>query len=274
MSHANNTDPATSPLHFFGAELRRLRVRDELTQEQLGQRVNYSRDLIGAIEAGRRKPQPDLLNDLDGLFGTDGLLGRMWDFLRRELYPSWLRPWIEAEREARTLKSWEPLVVPGLLQTADYARELIRVQPGTTEERIEEQVAARLERQAILDRDEPPLLWVLLGESVLRHYQVGSPTTMRAQLQTLIEAAERPHVTVQVVPLSAGMHPGNVGAFAIASYDGTPDVVYLDSARSGQVTDRAEDVQAMTDMYDAIRAQALPADASLDLITKVMEQWI
>ncbi|MQA85482.1 MAG: hypothetical protein GEV03_12850 [Streptosporangiales bacterium] len=113
---------------------------------------------------------------------------------------------------------------------------------------------------------------MILHENVL-HYQVGSPKTMRDQLQTLIEAAQRPHVTVQIVPASAAVHSGMNGAFVLASLDGEPGMVYLESARAAQVTDRQEDVQAITDIWEAIGHETLPVSASLDLISKGMEQW-
>ncbi|MGH3319979.1 MAG: helix-turn-helix domain-containing protein [Streptosporangiaceae bacterium] len=269
---AKSLDPGESPLHFFGSELRHHRVRAGLTQDQLGARVNYSGDLVSKIETGEQAPTPEFAERCDEELGTDGALTRLLVMVRWAAFPSWLRPWVEAEREARTLRNWQPIVVPGLLQTADYARALLRAQPGVTAEQIEEQVATRLERHAVLDRDEPPMLWFVIDEGVL-HRSAGGPKVMQEQLQAFVEASSHTHVTIQVVPLSAGVHPGHVGAFGIVSFDGSPDVVYLDSVRAGQVSDRPDDVQAVMNIWEAIRAEAMPARASLDLITRVMEQW-
>lgn len=272
MPAAKNLNPSSSPAAFFGAELRRLRTKAGWTQEQLGDQINYSGALVGAVETADRKPQLDFARRCDEVLGSEGLLGRLWEF-RVETFPGWFRPWLEVERDATTLRSWEPLVIPGLLQTAEYAREMLRAgRPGVTDEQIDELVDARLERQAILANNNPPLLWFVIDEGVL-HRHIGEPKVMHDQLQTLIEKSRHPHVTIQVVPLSTGAHPGLNGAFAIASFNGSPDMVYMDSIGEGHVSDRPEEVAAITNVYDAIRAEALPVRASLDVIMKVMEQW-
>ncbi|MGH3318911.1 MAG: helix-turn-helix domain-containing protein [Streptosporangiaceae bacterium] len=272
MPAARELDPSASPSAFFGAELRHYRVSAGLSQEQLAAKVNYSAALVGSVETADRRPQLDLARRCDDALGTDGALTRLMEMVSRETFPGWFRPWVEVEREAHTLRSWELAVVPGLLQTEQYARELLCAEPGATENRADELVAARLERQALLSRAEPPLTWFVIAEGVL-HCRVGDATVMQEQLQALLDASRYAHVTIQVVPSSAGPHPGLNGAFALASFDGAPSVVYLESARGGQVTDRPADVTAMGNIYDTIRAEALPARVSLDLITKVTEQW-
>ncbi|MQA85481.1 MAG: helix-turn-helix domain-containing protein [Streptosporangiales bacterium] len=154
-----NLDPSTSPLALFGAELRRLRERADLTQEQLGQRINYSDRLVGAVETATRKPRLDFARRADETLGAEGLLVRLWELVKGETFPTWFRVWPEEiEPHARMLRSWQPLIVDGLLQTEEYARELFKLHPGTTSERVEEQVTSRMDRQKILDRDEPPQL--------------------------------------------------------------------------------------------------------------------
>ena len=270
MPAAKNLNPVENP---FGYAVRRHRTRLGLTQEQLGKRVGYSGDAIGKFEKGDVTPSMELGRTLDDVFATHGDMEQLAELVRdAEAFPRWMWEWLEFERKARTLRKWQPLVVDGLLQTEEYARKLLKMHPGMTEERVEELVSARIERQKILDRDEPLLLWVVLYEGVL-HYKVGDAPVMRDQLQALVKTSERPNVTIQVVPASASVHSGMNGAFAIASFNGDPHVVYLESARAGQVTDRPDDVQPITDIWEAIRTEALPPRASLDLISKVMEQW-
>lgn len=176
MPGAKDLNPTASPAAFFGAELRRLRTKAGWTQEQLGDRINYSGALVGAVETADRKPQLDFARRCDQLVGSDGLLGRLWELARVETFPGWFRPWLDVEREARALRSWEPLVIPGLLQTAGYAREMLRAgRPGVTDGQIDELVGARLERQTILCGDDPPLQWFVVDEGVL-HRQIGEPT--------------------------------------------------------------------------------------------------
>lgn len=266
-----NIDPYENPLSFFGAAVRRHRLRLGLTQIQLGTRINYSEDTISKIETGLAAPTVEFGEACDQEFGTYEEMAHLARMARKTIrYPVWMRPWLEAEQEARKLRSWEPLVVYCLLQTPEYARALLGRRPGVTEERVEELVAARIERQQILDAENPPLLWVVMDERVL-HYMMGSREIMREQLQALLKAAESPNVTIQIVPEGAEA-PGLLGAFAIADIHQGADAVYLETALDGQVNDRPESVAATADAWDAIRTRALPDDASLDLIAKIMEQ--
>jgi|SRR5450755_1426350 transcriptional regulator with XRE-family HTH domain len=152
-----NLDATDSPMAFFGAELRRARLAAGMSQDQLGRGLNFSGDLVGKIETCERAPTPAFATGCDGLFPhLDGLFTRLLGLARRwdGPYPQWFRDWLDAEREASSLRWWEPMLVPGLLQTADYARVLFRAwqSSSTTEEGIEDLVTARIERQEILDR--------------------------------------------------------------------------------------------------------------------------
>lgn len=134
-------------------------------------------------------------------------------------------------------------------------------------------MAARIERQTILSRENPVLFRAHIDEAVL-YRMVGSPQIMHDQLAALIEAARRENISVQVVPMDTGQTAGLSGGFVIASIEGKPDTVYLDSATEGRVTDHPREVAETLNRYDAIRTEALPVQASLDLITKVMdEKW-
>ncbi len=113
--------------------------------------------------------------------------------------PPRFRPWVDIERQAHTLRGWDPLLVPGLLQTPDYARTILEAYPGVTDERVQELLTARLERQKILARDTPPPLWTVLDEGVL-HRGVGGPDIMRDQLAALLTASEHRNISIQVVP--------------------------------------------------------------------------
>lgn len=255
----------------FGHELRRHRHRLEMTQAQLSKRLGYSEDLISKIETGAATPTIEFARDCDTMFATHGAIESLARLVRKGgAFPSWMWEWVEFERKAHTLRNWEPLLIPGLLQTEQYARALLRRRPGATGEQIDEQATARLERQKILEREDPPLLWVMMDEGVL-HREVHDADVMRGQLKALIEASQRSNITVQVVRADAPV-PGLAGAFAIASFNGTPDVVYLESARAGRVTENPEDVQDIMNIWEAIRTEALPPRASLDLIAQVMEQ--
>ena len=160
--------------------------------------------------------------------------------------------------------------MPGLAQTATYARAVLATRPNTTEEQVEEFVTARLERQVILDRDQPPLLWLVVDEAVL-HRDVGGTKVMHDQCVHLAELSERPNVTVEVIPYTAGAHSGLLGAFAIAEFADTPAVAYLESA-GGQIAEDRSVVAGVVLTFDTLRSEALPRGTSRDLIMKAAEE--
>jgi len=267
-------DPNAGPLDFFGAELRRARTAAGLSQEQLGQRVGYSGAQVGKIETGERAPSQDFARRCDeALPDAGGLLTRVHELARRwdGGYPAWFAEWLEAERQATSLCWWEPLLVPGLLQTPEYARAILAAEPDTTEDQLEELVSARLGRHAIFDRPKPPKLWALLDEAVL-HRLIGSPETVHDQLLHLVGLSGHPNITVQVVPARAGAHPGLLGGFAISTIDGAPGIVYLETSAEGQALSKSSVVAQVVLRFDTLRALALPKDDSRDLIAKVAEE--
>jgi transcriptional regulator with XRE-family HTH domain len=259
---------------FFGAELRRARESAGMSQEQLGRRLSFSAGLVGKVETSERFATPEFARRCDEVFPQlDGLFGRLIELARRwnGPHPQWFRDWVEAEREATSLRWWEPMLVPGLLQTADYARAILGAGPDTTADMLEELVPARLERQNVLDRAKPPELWVVIDEAVL-HRLIGSPKIMYDQLLHLADASCRPSITVQVVPGETGAHAGLLGAFIIAGLDGAPSILYAETAVEGQTIERSALVSRAALAFDRLRAEALPHGASRDLIGKVAEE--
>lgn len=192
--------------------------------------------------------------------------------LRRRAYPGWFVGWPDKEAQARRLRSFEPLVVPGLLQTEAYARAILSTRMGATREELDEAVAGRLERQRILDRKHPPELWVILDEAVLRR-PVGGPDVTQDQLVRLVEAGQRPNIAIQVIPFGAGAHEGlRGGAFVVADFDtAAAPIAYQDAASSGQIIEDAAEVDTLAVTWDTLRLDALPRTASISLITPIAE---
>ena len=181
-------EAGASPLALFGAELRHYRTAAGLSQEQLGDQIGYSAALVGAVETARRMPTEDftarcdLVDELDTGGALLRLRAHLRDQLHRQVWPPWFREWPSIEREALSLRTWELALIPGLLQTADYARAILRgVRPDDTDEENEQQVDARIERQQILARQDPPMLWAIMDEGAL-HRPVGGRKSMRSQL--------------------------------------------------------------------------------------------
>lgn len=277
MPASRDLDPYESLAALLGYELRRYRLAAEKTQEQTGKAVSYSPALIGAVETATKPAQLDLCKRLDKYFNTGGALERIWWHMNRfEAHPTWLQSYLEFERQATALRTFMPLAVPGLLQTEDYARALFRSgRPWDTAEQVEELVNARMARQAILSSDHPPMLRAVIDESALRRpigNTNGGSAVMAAQLDALADAAQRPRIVVQVLSLSTGKHVGIVGGFTIASLQGSPDVVSLDTLVRGHLVDRSEDVAECVAVFDMLQAAAMPPDASLDLILRIRKE--
>lgn len=264
-------DSDQSALSLFSRELQAARAKAGLSREQLAGEINYSLSLVGHVETGRRVPSMDFARLCDQVFGTTGTFERLQQHLRTVPFPAWFRPFVEYEARATALRGFEHALVPGLLQTPEYARAVLATRPNSTEEEIEERVAARLERQVILDRDQPPLLWVVVDEAVLQR-DVGGSKIMNEQLLHLAAIAERPGMTIQVIPAAAGAHSGLLGAFVIADFPDEPGIAYLETVAGGQITEEPSTVAGVALTFDTLRSEALPWRASRDLIRKVAEE--
>lgn len=275
-------------LSLFVDEMRAMRAERGWSRAELAAQAQYSESLIAMVETYQRGPTQSLARSLDRAFdtagfaedaagrpGTPGTFGRLWFKLRTISFPEPFRVYVEHEEKATTLRSCEHSLVPGLLQTEDYARAVMSTRPGETEADIESDVAVRMGRQHILTREDPrpPWLWVLIDESVL-YRPVGAAQIMQDQLAHLVEVAQWPHVALQVVPYSAGGHSGLSGAFIIADFATDPSIVYIGDAAGSRVVESAETVSHVSLRFEALRSEALPKAASRDLIAKVAkERW-
>ncbi|MFG1961347.1 Scr1 family TA system antitoxin-like transcriptional regulator [Nonomuraea sp. NPDC049028] len=273
---ANDLDPRMSPAERFGRELARCRKEKGLSQRRLADHLDCSPSLVGHIETGSRNPQLDLAEACDRFFGLPDTeyFVRLCRRIHQSPYgPGWFLRWLEEiEPNAVTLRTWDPLLVPGLLQTEDYARAVFRGHLATPAPEVEEQAAARMERQLILNRDNPPALWVLLDEWVLRR-SIGGPQIMADQLRYLATAADRHNVTVQIVPADNPCTDGLMSSFVIGELLDAPTTVSVESAGKGEVSAEHELVSLIWGRYDRLRADADRPGESLDMIKEAAEQW-
>ncbi len=274
MPAKRDLDPGASPLHFFGAEVRRAREAAGMTLADLGALVPCDASTVSKIEAGQLRPTERFVTACIETFPPLEWLGRFYEESQMwgdGAIPRWFEDWLNAEREATTLRIWQPLLVPGLLQTADYARALfLGGLLNPSEDAIDQLVAARLARQSIFDRPDPPNLWIVLDEIVL-HRLIGTPKTMYDQLLQVADMSMRSYMCVQVVPASSGAHAGLAGSFYIASVRGKPDLLYMDAVE-GVTIERSALVRKATIEFDLVRSDALARNASRDLILKVAEE--
>ena len=204
---------------------------------------------------------------------TIGTFARLQRRLRALPFTASFRPFAAFEEVAISLRTFEHALVPGLLQTPGYARAVLGTRPNTTPDELDDMVAARLARRAILDRDNPPMLWVVVDEAVL-HREVGDRKIMREQMEHLADMAGRPNIAIQVIPYSAGAHVGLQGAFVIADFEDAPPVAFLATATEGQTVEDASAVARVALTFDSLRTEALHSKASRELIMMTAEdQW-
>ena len=271
----------------LGAELRRLRDSAGYKLEEVAGMLGVAPSTLSRIETGKAPTKSAYLSQLLELYqvtdaGQRQILVDMareghrkgWWAAYDDVLPSGLGVYVGLEAEASGLRSYEIGVVHGLLQTTDYARAILRASaPRHTADQIERLVDLRMERQRRLD-DNPPLdLWVIHDEAVIRR-TVGGPVVMRHQLAHLLVAAGLPGVTLQVLPFDTGAHAGHDGPFSIVEFHDRSDseVVYVESTAGPIYLEKDREVRASAEVFDRLRAAALPPEASLDLISKATRE--
>ena len=264
-----------SPAARLGRKLREARKAAGYTSHQaLASAMNCDRSTVTKIESGRLAPSEKILKLWCQLCYVDVELYEGLARLARAADESPVPPWFEnfaaAQRVARTVRTWHPIIVPGPFQIPDYSRPLYEA-TGTDDDRIEELIAARIELQQIFTRPKHPVtLLAVLDGTVLRR-RVGSEDVMHRQLTHLTEMGQHRHIGIQVVPAHHGCNAGHVGAFTIASLPDAPDVLLMDAVEDVTTDQRPSLVQAHA-IFDRVRLDALPKAESLEYIGELADQ--
>ncbi|MFD9215044.1 helix-turn-helix domain-containing protein [Streptomyces sp. NPDC059544] len=282
---ASNVNP-TVRRRRLGQELRRLRELKGMTAEEVADRLLVSQSKISRLENGRRSISQRDVRDLCGVYEVED--HRVVDSLMQMAKDSRQQGWWHAfgdipysvyiglETDAASLRVYESLIVPGLLQTRDYAHAVIEgMWPEATQSEIDKRIQIRLKRQdRLTDPDNPLRFWAVIDEALLRRV-VGNEQIMADQLEHLAQLSQQPHVTLQVLPYAVGAHPGMYGKFAILEFQDAMDasVVYLEGVTSDLYLEKPNDVQSYTVMYEHLRAKALSAEESLAFIRRVSENY-
>lgn len=268
----------------LAAELRRQRKKTPLTLEQAGHHLGLNQSTVSRIETAKADIKPAYVESLMLLYDApkeerDALVQlardsrkRGWWQEYRDVLTSEYQDFIGFESEAFTVDDYEPDMVPGLLQTEEYARSALRAQiPDATDDDVERRVKVRMERQTRLRGDDPVKLWAVIGEGALR-YLVGGSDVMRGQLEHLADISSPSNVNVrlQVLPFAGGAHPGMVGAFIILGYDGL-DIVYLEHLTTSQYLDKEEQIKPYRVIFEHLKATALSRTASRKLIVEALK---
>ncbi|MCX5153721.1 helix-turn-helix domain-containing protein [Streptomyces sp. NBC_00291] len=264
----DSPDPADSPLLHFGREVQIERERIGMSRGALGKAAICSYSLVAKVEAGDRVPSRDFAEACDRVFpNSNGRFTRLWPLVLRYAYPPWFRRYVDLERKASKIRMFNPGLLPGLVQTPEYARAVLRTGRPSN---LDDLVTARIERQHVLTRrePEPARLALVLNEVVLRNL-VGSRETMRAQLLHLRNLAETPAHRVQIIKDKGAGHHGFHSPFGLLSFKEGADVVHVDGFPRGYLLAEPEDVANASDAYDLLTAMAEPPDESAEMIDSI-----
>jgi hypothetical protein len=238
-------------------------------QADAARQFSMSKSLYQKIESCDRKPQRDMAERCDELFGTHGVFARIYRDIVIEPHPGWFGPRVEYEDRATVITDWEQRGIPGMLQTEAYALAVVRAcRPYDPPEEIELTVRGRLERQDILARHRPPKLWAVVAEGVLRQL-VGGREVMAGQLDHLVKMSESSRAVIQVLPFSAADAPGVDGPAALFEFESQPPVAYLEGWYAGQVVEDPKEVASIATALSMIKGCALSLGDSRQLIAQI-----
>ena len=274
---------------LLGSQLRRLREAKGVTRDDAGYTIRASGSKISRMELGRVSFKERDVEDLLDLYGVDEeeaqaliALARQanspgWWHKYSDVLPDWFQVYVGLEEAALLIRLYEVQFVPGLLQTADYARAVIRLGlPSASADEVERRVGLRLARQEVLKKESGgPRLWAVVDEAALRR-PIGGGEVMRAQLVRLIEAAREPNITLQVVPFRSGGHAAEAGAFTIMRFPEVdlPDVVYLEHLTSALYLDKREDVEKYTVVMERLSVEGESPERTIELLSGMLEEAI
>ncbi|MFW6694152.1 helix-turn-helix domain-containing protein [Streptomyces sp. MAR4 CNX-425] len=273
----------TVRLRRLAAELRHLRAGAELSREDVSEKTGINVATLYRIEKARARPQKRTLIALLDLYEVqDPLRDELVSISRGTSDQGWLRPYhselpeeytayIGFEAEARSMRNYESLFVPGLLQTEDYARAVIKgTLPTASQREVEQRVQARMERQALLAKEQPLQLWGIVDEASVQRL-VGGRGVMRRQAQHLLDVLEEPHVTLQVITFDKGAHAGMAGSFVHMDFQdpADPELVYVDNLAGDLFLESEVEIRRYRSMFEHLRAVAQSPKESSDLLAKV-----
>lgn len=271
---------------LLGSQLRMLREVKGITREEAGYAIRASGSKISRMELGRVSFKERDVTDLLNLYGVDedetatlvALATQAnspgWWHKYGDVLPDWFQVYVGLEEAASLIRLYEVQFVPGLLQTADYARAVVRLgQPGAAPEEIERRISLRMGRQELLTKPGGPRLWAIVDEAALRR-PIGGKEVMRAQLEQLILATEEPQVTLQVMPFRSGGHAAEAGAFTIMRFPepDLPDVVYLEQLTSALYLDKRDDVEKYTEVMERLSVESESPERSVDILSGMLEE--
>jgi transcriptional regulator with XRE-family HTH domain len=272
---------------LLGSQLRRLREAKGITREEAGYTIRASGSKISRMELGRVSFKERDIVDLLALYGVDEseaetlvalaqeASSRGWWHKYGDVLPDWFQVYVGLEEAASLIRLYEVQFVPGLLQTPEYARAVVKLgKPNASAEEIESRVGLRLGRQQLLAKSGGPRLWAVIDEAALRR-PIGGIEVMRGQLARLIEATREPNITLQVVPFRSGGHAAEAGAFTVMRFPEVdlPDVVYLEQLTSALYLDKRDDVERYTEVMERLSVEGEPPERTAEILSGMLEEY-
>ncbi|MER7941994.1 MULTISPECIES: helix-turn-helix domain-containing protein [Streptomyces] len=255
-------------LHVFGQHLKLFRVRAGLERAEFGAMTGYAASSIASFEQGRRIPQPKFIDQADELLDAGGVLKASKEEVARAQYPAFFRDAARLEAEAVELHVYANHGVPGLLQTAEYARAVFAMwRPVLEEEIVEQRVAARLARQEIFSRRPRPIISFVIEECMLSR-PLGGDGVLRGQLEQILLVGQHRNVEFQVMPTRREEHAGMAGAFTLIETKEERRIAYVEAHKDSRLYTERRSVREFEEQYGVLRAQALTPRESLALIEK------
>jgi hypothetical protein len=272
---------------LLGRQLRRLREAKGVSREDAGWEIRASESKISRMELGRVGFKERDVADLLTLYGVTDAKERAallsvvrqantpgWWHRYNDVQPKWFESYLGLEAAASLIRTYEVQFVPGLLQTADYARAVITLGHGAADEHeIDRRVALRTERQQVLTRSDAPHLWVVVDESALRR-PIGGREVMRAQLASLVKATTQPTITIQVMAFDAGGHAAAGGAFTVLRFpeQDQPDLVYMEQLTGALYIDQREEVDTYIKVMERVCVEADPPDRTVEILQRILRE--
>lgn len=245
-----------------------------MTQQQLASAVPLTQSQVSGIECGSKGTRPEQIRRIDELLNTGGSLNQKWEELHRDDgYASWARDVVAIESEASEIRMYQPLVIPGLFQTSEYAHALLQLgRPGDTPTELREAVDARIARQELLSAERGPVVKAVIEEHVLRR-PLGGRGIMKRQLDAMLQLISSPRVTIQVVPMDSEQHHGMDGAFLLFTVPDRGQVAYTETRVSSDPRDDRVSVENYMTLFSDLCTDALPPAASRALMETIRRQF-
>ncbi|MEE1757010.1 helix-turn-helix domain-containing protein [Streptomyces sp. SP18CS02] len=266
--HPANKPRKNATWHLIGAQVGQLRRAAGLTQPELAEQVSLHIDTIASVEQGRRPLKYDLAQQLDQVLDARGVLAVAVSRVpERERYPAFAQDFVEHEQQALTLLSYQNQVVPGQLQTEEYAAAVFScLFPPISPEEAEERLSARLDRHKFFDRKPwPPMMNFIIEESIL-HRPIGGRAVLREQIRHLRHCAELPYMAVQIMPTAREKHSGLAGPMVLLETPDHDQLAYIEGQRVSFLVDDPDEVSVLQQKYGMLRSQALTPEESMGLL--------